>query len=108
MENDASVRILGELMNKVYWVYILSSKRGVLYTGVTGDLAGRVAQHKQREVDGFTKRYHITRLIYYEEYADIEDAIQHEKQLKGWLRRKKLALIRGMNPEFKDLSADWD
>lgn len=75
---------------------------------MTGDLAGRVAQHKRGEVDGFTQRYHVTRLVYYEEYARIEDAILREKQLKGWRRDKKLALIRGMNPEFKDLSADWD
>lgn len=95
-------------MNKAYWVYILSSGRGVLYTGVTGDLAGRVAQHKRGEVEGFTKRYHVTRLVYYEEYAYIEDAILREKQLKGWLREKKLALIREMNLEFKDLSADWN
>ena len=84
------------------------SKRGVLYTGVTGDLVGRVAQHKQGNVEGFTKRYIVTRLVYYEEHAHIEDVIQREKQLKGWLRRKNLALIRGINPEFKDLSADWD
>jgi putative endonuclease len=95
-------------MTNKYWVYILSSERGVLYIGVTGDLAGRVGQHKRGEIDGFTKRYHVTRLVYYEEYGDIKDAILREKQLKTWRRRRKIDLIRDVNPDFKDLSLEWE
>ena len=89
---------------KTYFVYILSSDRGVLYVGVTSDLARRVAQHRQRVVEGFTSRYRIHRLVYFESTQDILSAIEREKQIKSWRREKKLALIRELNPRFEDLA----
>ncbi len=89
----------------MYWVYILTNKpRGVLYTGVTNDLTRRVFEHKQKAVPGFTSRYNLTRLVYCESTADVTAAIQREKQIKGWLRSKKIALIESMNPKWEDLS----
>jgi putative endonuclease len=90
-----------------YYVYILSSRSLRLYIGVTNDLERRVLQHKRRELPGFTSRYNIDRLVYYEEMDDIHDAIAREKQLKGWVRGKKFALIDEMNPTLEDLAADW-
>ena len=88
----------------VYHAYILASASGVLYTGVTSGLERRVAQHKQGLFDGFSKEYEVTRLVYFEGFGDIRDAISREKQIKRWRREKKLALIRTMNPKFRDLS----
>jgi putative endonuclease len=85
-----------------YWVYILASRTRRLYIGVTNDLNRRVAQHRQG-VHGFTARYQIKRLVYYETTGDIRAAIAREKQLKGWLRSRKLALISGANPAWEDL-----
>ena len=90
-----------------YYVYIMTNKSRLLYTGVTNDLARRVHEHKQNLVDGFTRRYNITRLAYYESTSDIESAITREKQIKGLLRRKKIALIETANPTWKDLSSEW-
>ncbi|MGD2252032.1 MAG: GIY-YIG nuclease family protein [Anaerolineales bacterium] len=90
-----------------YSVYIISSPTGVLYTGVTNDLARRIHEHKSRSVPGFSKRYRISRLVYFEETSSIRSAIEREKQIKGLRRAKKLALVRNQNPEFKDLSEDW-
>jgi putative endonuclease len=87
-----------------YHVYILASISGVLYTGVTNDLERRMIEHKQEICDGFTKRYEVTRLVYFESFGDVRDAINREKQIKKWRREKKLALIRGKNPKFRDLS----
>ena len=87
-----------------YWVYILASDTGTLYVGVTNDLERRVAQHKSGEVDGFTKRYSVHRLVYFEETSDIRSALEREKELKGWRRSRKLALIMTDNPMFTDLS----
>mgnify|MGYP001550921834 CR=1 FL=1 len=86
-----------------YYVYILSSPTGTLYIGFTNDLIRRIYEHREKLVDGFTKRYNIYRLIYYEEYGDVNEARDREKQLKGWRRKKKLNLIRKMNPKFIDL-----
>ncbi len=94
-------------MAKQYYVYIMTNHSGTLYTGMTNDLRRRVWQHKQKLVAGFTKRYNITRLVYYEESADVKAAIAREKQIKGWLRKKKIALIESTNPGWKDLSAGW-
>jgi putative endonuclease len=91
----------------VYHVYILASATGVLYIGVTNHLERRTAQHKQGQMPGFTKNYEIHRLIYFEPFNDIRTAISREKQLKGWRREKKLALVRKMNPTLRDLSADF-
>ncbi|MDP8921418.1 MAG: GIY-YIG nuclease family protein [Chloroflexota bacterium] len=90
-----------------YYVYILSSRSGRLYMGVTNDLERRVRQHKRRELPGFTSRYFIDRLVYYEETSDVHDAIAREKELKGWVRARKCALIEAMNPMRSDLAADW-
>ncbi len=73
-----------------YYVYILTNRSGTLYVGVTGDLEGRVSEHRQKAMEGFTKRYDIGRLVYYEVLGDINDAIAREKQIKGWLRKRRL------------------
>ncbi len=75
----------------------------VLYTGVTSNLLRRVAEHKQKTVEGFTSRYNVTKLVHYEEYATMEEAIAREKQIKGGSRQKKLDLIKSKNPNWKDL-----
>ena len=91
-----------------YYVYILTNRRdGVLYTGVTNDLQRRVEEHKQKFVPGFTSKYNCVRLVYYDSTNDIASAIEAEKKIKGWLRRKKIALIESMNPEWNDLSEGW-
>ncbi|MDP2919220.1 MAG: GIY-YIG nuclease family protein [Dehalococcoidia bacterium] len=92
---------------KEYYVYIMSNKSGTLYTGVTNDLERRVYEHKHKLVEGFTKRYNITRLVYFASSDDVTAAITREKQIKGMLRSKKIGLIKTMNPEFKDLSEGW-
>jgi putative endonuclease len=76
----------------------------VLYIGVTNDLTRRVQEHKQSLIPGFTQQYRVTRLVYFEEFDDIRDAIAREKQLKGWLRARKLKLIEARNPTWDDLS----
>ena len=81
-------------MERQYYVYILSSDTGTLYTGFTNDLHRRVWEHKQGEVEGFSKRYGVHRLVYFEETKNSEAAIEREKQIKGWRRTKKLALVR--------------
>lgn len=85
---------------RVYHIYILCSASGVLYTGVTNDLECRVMQHKAKIVQRFTQRYDVTRLVYFEGFGDIRDAIAREKEIKGWRREKKLVLIRQLNPNF--------
>jgi len=91
-------------MNKQYYIYIMTNKRNnVIYTGVTNDLKRRVFEHKEKLVDGFTKKYNITKLVYYEVYEDVEEAILREKEIKGGSRAKKLTLIEGMNNQWKDL-----
>ena len=86
-----------------YYVYILSSPTGTLYIGFTNDLIRRVYEHKEKLVEGFTKKYDIHRLLYYEEFGDVHEARDRERQLKGWRRKKKLDLIRTVNPKFVDL-----
>ena len=89
------------------FVYILSGKSAVLYTGVTSRLDLRVMQHRLKQVEGFTKKYNVTRLVYFESFGDIRVAIAREKQIKGLLRRKKIALIESMNPTWRDLAEDF-
>ena len=89
------------------YTYIMGSPTGTLYIGVTSDIYVRVMQHKDGTFEGFSKRYGCTRLLYYEAHEDIGQSIAREKQLKGWRRDKKLALIRSRNPEFKDLAEQW-
>ncbi len=90
-----------------YYVYILTNKSGTLYTGVTNNLERRVYEHKNKFIDGFTKKYDLTRLVYFEEASDINSAISREKQIKGWLRKKKIELIRSLNPRWLDLAQEW-
>lgn len=92
---------------KQYYVYIMTNESRTLYIGVTNELVRRVYEHKQKLISGFTKKYNMTRLVYFEETSDVLSAIAREKQLKGWLRRKKIALIEKINPGWKDLSEDW-
>ncbi len=90
-----------------YSVYILGSLSGTLYIGVTSNLVFRVGQHKEHTFRGFTANYDVNRLLYYETYGEVSVAIKREKQLKGWKREKKLALIEKVNPQWKDLSGGW-
>lgn len=87
----------------LYTVYIMASYSGTLYIGVTNNIARRVWEHKMKLIDGFTKKYGCTRLVYYEEFQYIDKAIAREKQLKKWTRKKKEYLIKTLNPEWKDL-----
>jgi putative endonuclease len=89
-----------------YFVYILASATRRLYVGVTNDLTRRVYQHKTGIASRFTRRYGITRLVFVETSGSVLDAIAREKQIKGWLRRKKVALIEAQNPDWKDLGAE--
>jgi len=91
-------------MEKRFWIYILASKPyGVLYIGVTSDLIKRIYQHRTEAADGFTKEYHVKKLVYFEEYADAENAITREKRLKKWYRSMKIDLIEKNNPHWQDL-----
>ncbi len=91
-------------MNKQYYLYIMTNKHNkTLYTGVSGNLKKRIYEHRQKMVDSFTKRYNITKLVYYEVYDDPTNAIKREKQIKGGSRRKKIDLIESINPKWDDL-----
>jgi putative endonuclease len=92
---------------KLYYVYIMASKNRVLYVGVTGFLMARALQHKAGEIGGFTKRYRINRLVYYEVFRYVDNAITRETEIKKWRRAKKVALIKAANPTWEDLAADW-
>ena len=94
-------------MEKVYCVYILTNQRNtLLYTGVTGDLRARVQQHREKLLPGFTNRYNVSKLVYYEAGGDASGAIAREKQIKAGSRSKKIELINRLNPEWRDLY--WD
>ena len=90
---------------RTYYVYIMASRSRVLYVGVTNNLARRVNEHKQGSVPGFTTRYRVTRLVYFEQFADVREAIAREKDLKGWVRMRKTRLIESSNPTWEDLSS---
>ena len=93
----------------MYYVYILSNwDDSVLYIGVTNDLVRRLYEHKNHLIDGFTKKYNVNKLVYYEHTSDVRSAIEREKQLKGWTRAKKNTLIQKANPDWKDLSLSWN
>ena len=94
-------------MTKTYYVYLMSNDSKMLYVGVTHNLQYRVAQHKKKLVEGYTKRYNLFKLVYYETFSDVRKAIAREKELKGWLRAKKVALITNLNPAWNDLAATW-
>ena len=91
-----------------YYVYILSNKSKTLYIGMTNNLERRMYEHKNKLVDGFTKKYNLTKLVYYETTNDVKSAINREKQLKGWLRKRKIDLIEQKNPNWDDLSNYMD
>ncbi len=86
----------------------MTNKSRTLYTGMTNNLKRRVSEHKAKQVQGFTQKYNITRLIYYESFNYAQDAITREKQIKGWLRIKKINLIESVNPKWKDISEDGE
>jgi putative endonuclease len=90
-----------------FWVYIIVSRTGTLYIGVTGYLARRIRQHKIESIEGFTQKYKVHRLVYYETYDHVLTAINREKQLKGWRREKKIALVEKANPRWRDLAEQW-
>ena len=94
-------------MTKQYYVYIMTNRNRTLYIGMTNNLERRVHEHKHGLFPGFTSKYKMTQLVYYEVGDDVRAAIAREKELKGWLRAKKRALIEAMNPEWEDLSAGW-
>jgi putative endonuclease len=86
---------------------MMASHSGTLYVGVTNDLERRVLEHKQGLSPGFTKKYEVTRLLYFEEFGDIYEAIEREKEIKRWRRAKKIALFEKSNPDWLDISKDW-
>ena len=90
-----------------YYVYIMTNRSRTLYTGITNNMERRVFEHKNHLIEGFTKKYRITKLVYYEATNDVREAIAREKQIKGWLRKKKVDLIESMNSKWRDLSEDW-
>jgi putative endonuclease len=97
-------------MSKQYYVYIMTNKGNtVLYTGVTNNLKRRVYEHREKLIEGFTKKYNIRKLVYYEIYQDIYEALKREKQIKAGSRQKKISLINGINPQWMDLYDDlWE
>jgi putative endonuclease len=94
-------------MERSYFVYIMSNVSKMLYVGVTNGLQKRVFQHKTKLVPGFTEKYNLYKLVYFEIFADIRAAIAREKEIKGWLRSKKVALIIAKNPQWNDLAENW-
>ena len=91
------------------YVYILTNwNNRVMYVGVTSDLYKRLYEHKAQLADGFTKRYNVHKLVYYEQTEDVNAAIAREKQIKGWLRKRKDQLVESMNPAWEDLSEKWE
>ena len=94
---------------KRFFVYIMTNgpKSAVLYTGITSDLVRRVWEHKNKSTPGFTSRYNLTLLVYYEEFIYPDAAIRREKEIKGWRRSKKIELINSTNPKWEDLARDW-
>ncbi len=92
-----------------FYVYILTNwSNTVMYIGVTNDLKRRMYEHKHKLVDGFTKKYNVDKLVYYEHTVDVYAAISREKEIKKWRREKKNKLVTSMNPEWKDLSLEWE
>lgn len=90
-----------------YYTYIMANKNQRIYVGMTGDLEQRVYQHKHKLVEGFTKKYNMTQLVWYERFSNVDEAIEAEKRIKGWRREKKVALIQLMNPRWNDLAERW-
>jgi putative endonuclease len=96
-------------MEKTYYVYLLTNwNNQVMYIGVTNNLERRIYEHRNKLVDGFAKKYNVEKLVYFETASDVLAAIEREKQIKKWRREKKNQLVIEMNPEWKDLSLEWD
>ncbi len=96
------------MTSKCYYVYILTNNWGnVMYVGVTNNLERRLYEHKLELVPGFSKRYHVHKLVYFEETPDVRSALEREKQLKGWTRKRKNELVETLNPTWADLSLSW-
>ncbi len=91
-----------------YFVYILANPSRTIYTGVTNSLRRRIREHKEKCADSFTAKYNIHRLVYFESFGDVRNAIEREKQIKAWTRAKRVALIESINPKWNDLSREWD
>ena len=88
-----------------YYVYIITNKSNkVLYTGMTSNLQKRIFEHRNKSLEGFTKKYNLNKLVYFEDFLDVNDVIASEKRIKGWLRRKKIELVEGKNPNWNDLT----
>jgi putative endonuclease len=94
------------VMEKAYFVYIMSNSSKMLYTGVTNDIETRVFQHESKRIRGFTQRYNLYKLVYFEKFGNVREPIKREKQIKGWLRSEKVTLIESVNPQLLDLSGD--
>ena len=94
-------------MDHKYWVYIVCSRSGTLYIGVTNSIFRRMIEHKSGKFEGFASKYGCDRLVYHESFDRVENAIGREKQLKRWVRRKKIALIESVNPRWQDLAEKW-
>ena len=92
---------------KKYWTYIVASSSGTLYIGMTNNIGRRMVEHKSGEFEGFASKYACNRLVYWESFDDVRGAIAREKQLKAWVRRKKIALIESVNPRWHDLAEKW-
>ena len=96
------------MVEKNYYVYILTNwNNKVMYIGVTNNLERRIQEHKSKQFDGFTKKYNVTKLVYYDVTNDVSSAIEYEKKYKGWTRKRKNELVESVNPEWKDLSEEW-
>lgn len=95
------------MRDRICHVYILTNKSRMLYVGATSNLVKRLVQHRDKHFPGFTAKFNLNRLVYYEEFRDIRPAIARERQIKGWLRSKKIALIKSMNPSWRDLAEDF-
>jgi len=89
-----------------YWIYILTNKSNTLYIGITNDLKRRISEHRKKLIKGFTSRYNLNKLIFYETFNNPKDAIAIEKKIKSWTRKKKIELIKKINPDFRDLSGN--
>ena len=94
-------------MRYEFWVYIMASLSGTLYIGMTNSIERRAWEHKNGTIEGFSKKYGCNRLVFFEKYGDVRTAINREKELKGWTRKKKIALIESDNPRWEDLAASW-
>ncbi len=103
----ANLEVVRAMREHKYFVYIVCSGSGTLYIGMTNNIERRVFEHRQGEIEGFSREYHCDRLVYYESFDDVHKAIGREKQLKGWRREKKIALIEAVYPRWADLAEKW-